>query len=68
MITKSLQRKAIDIVRAFKDIEAVKTDFHAIRSGVVGRFSKIYDQAEYLGMLIGVKPLMPRVVQRRSHG
>ena len=35
MITKCLQGKAIDIVKAFKDIEAVDSDFHASRSGVV---------------------------------
>ena len=67
MITKCLQGKAIDIAKAFKDIEAVKADFHAIRSGVVEEFSEIYDQAERLGALIGVEPLMPRIAQRQSH-
>ena len=45
-ITMCLQKKAVDIVKAFKDIEA---DFHAVRSGVVNEFSKIYDHAECLG-------------------
>ena len=67
MITKCLQGKAIDIAKAFNNIEAVKADFHAIRSGVVEEFSKIYDQAERLGALIGVEPLMPRIAQRQSH-
>ena len=67
MITKSLQGKAVDIVKAFKDIEAVKGDYHAVRSGVVNEFCKIYDQAERLGKLVGVEPIMPRIAQRQSH-
>ena len=67
MITKCLQGKAVDIVKAFKDTEAVKGDFHAVRSGVVNEFSKIHDQAERLGMLVEVEPLMPTIVQRQSH-
>ena len=67
MITKSLQGKAVDIVKAFKDIEAVKGDNYAVRSGVVNEFSKIYDQAEHLGKLVGVEPIMPRIARRQSH-
>ena len=53
------QGKAVDIVKASNDIEAVKGDFYAIRSG-------IYDQAERLGTLVGVEPLtcMPTIAQR----
>ena len=50
-ITKCLKKKAVDIVNASKDIEAVKGDFHAVRCGLVKEFSKIYDQAEHLGSI-----------------
>ena len=42
MITKCLQVKVVDIVKAFKDIEAVKGDFHAVRSGVVNDLVRYY--------------------------
>ena len=34
-------KKAVDIVKAFNNIEAVKGDIHAVRSGVVNEFSKL---------------------------
>ena len=50
-ITKHLQGKAVDIVN---DIEAVKDDFHAVRSCIVMEFSNIH-----LGAFLEVEPTMP---------
>lgn len=54
MITKCLQGKAVDIVKAFRDIQEVKHDFQSLRDGVDAEFQTIYNQAEHLGQSIGV--------------
>ena len=54
MITKCLQGKAVDIVKAIRDIQEVKHDFPCLRDGVDMEFQAIYNQAERLGQSVGV--------------
>ena len=52
MITKCLQGKAVDIVKAIRDIQEVKHDFPCLRDGVDMEFQAIYNQAERLGQSV----------------
>ena len=67
MITKCLQGKAVDIVKAFRDIQEVKHDFQCLRDGVDMEFQAIYNQAERLGQSIGVEPTLPRIVKKQMY-
>ena len=67
MITKCLQGKAGDIVKAFRDIQEVKHDFQSLRDGVDMEFQAIYNQAERLGQSVGVEPSLPRIAKMQMY-
>eukprot|EP00731_Ephydatia_muelleri_P009788 Em0005g374a len=67
MITKCLQGKAVDIVKAFRDIQEVKHDFQCLRDGVDMEFQAIYNQAERLGQSVGVEPSLPRIAKMQMY-
>ena len=67
MITRCLQGKAVDLIKAFRDIEAIKQDYKVLRAGVNDEFQRIYEQAERLRRQVGAEPCMPRTAQRQSY-
>lgn len=67
VITKSLQGKTVDVIKAFIEIESVKRDFKTLREGVNDEFQKIYEQAECLCRQLGTEPCMPRTAQKQLH-
>ena len=67
MITKCLQGKTVDLIKAFRDIEAIKQDYKVLRAGINDEFQRIYEQAERLCRQVGTEPCMPRTAQKQSY-
>ena len=67
MITMCLQGKTVDLIKAFRDNEAIKQDYKALRAGVNDEFQSIYEQGERLCRQVGAEPCMPRTAQRQSY-
>ena len=42
-ITRCLQGKTVDLIKAFRDIEAIKQDYKVLRAGVNDEFQRIYE-------------------------
>ena len=67
MITRCIQGKTVYLIKAFRDIEAIKQNYKALRAGVNDEFQRIHEQAERLCRQVGADPCMPRSAQRQSY-
>ena len=67
IITRCLQGKTVDLIKAFRDIEVIKQDYKVLRAGVNDEFQRIYEQAERLCRQVGAEPCMPRTAQKQSY-
>ena len=58
-ITVKLQSSTLDIIKAFQEIEEIKSFYKEIRKDVDVHFHKIYQQAERMAASIDVQPSKP---------
>ena len=66
-ITKKLQGRSIDVVKAFNEVESVVNDLGAVRSNIDSEFDTVYDQAMRMAERMNVIPSTPRMAQRQMH-
>ena len=66
-ITKKLQGRSIDVVKAFNEVESVVNDLGAVRSNIDSEFDTIYNQPMTMAERISVTPSDPRMAQRQMH-
>ena len=66
-ITKTLQRRSTDVVKAFNEVESVVNDLGAVRSNIDSEFDTVYDQAMRMAERMNVIPSTPRMAQRQMH-
>ena len=66
-ITKKLQGRSIDVVKAFNEVESVVNDLGAVRSNIDSEFDTIYNQAMRMAERMNVTPSTPRMAQRQMH-
>ena len=66
-ITKKLQRRSIDVVKAFNEVESVVNDIGAVRSNIDSEFDSLHDQAMRMAERMNVIPSTPRMAQRQMH-
>ena len=66
-ITKTLQRRSTDVVKAFNEVESVVNDLGAERSNIDCEFRRIYNQAMRMAEWMNVTPSTPRMAQRQMH-
>ena len=66
-ITVKLQRRTLDIVEAYEQIEEVSKIFRDERLNIDSGFSKIYDHAIRIAEKIGTKAEMLRIASRQRH-
>ena len=62
-ITIKLQSSTIDIIKAYDEINDVKSVYASLR----GEFHKVYQQAERMGASVNVTPSRPRNCGRQQH-
>ena len=67
VITKKLQGRSIDVVKAFNEVESVVNDLGAERSNIDSEFDRIYNQAMKMAKRMNVTPSTPRMAQRQIH-
>ena len=66
-ITKKLQGRSIDVVKAFNEVESVVNDLGAVRSNIDSEFDTICNQAMRMAERMNVTPSTPRMAQRQMH-
>ena len=66
-ITKKLQGRSIDVVKAFNEVESVVNDLGAVRSNIDSEFDTTYNQAMRMAERMNVTPSAPRMIQRKMH-
>ena len=66
-ITKKLQGRSIDVVKAFNEVESVVNDLGAVRSNIDSEFDTIYNQAMRTAQRTNVTRSTPRMAQRQIH-
>ena len=66
-ITVKLQRRTLDIVEAYEQIEEISKIFRDERLNIDSGFSKIYDHAIRIAEKIGTKAEMLRIASRQRH-
>ena len=66
-ITKKLQGRSIDVVKAFDEVKSVVNDLGAVRSIMDSKFDTIYNQAMRIAEKMNVTPSTPRMAQRQVH-
>ena len=66
-ITKKLQGRSIDVVKAFNEVESVVNDLGAVRSNIDSEFDTIYNQAMRTAQRTNVTRSTPRMAQRQMH-
>ena len=66
-ITKTLQRRSTDVVKAFNEVESVVNDLGAVRSNIDSEFDTTYNQAMRMAERMNVTPSTPRMIQRKMH-
>lgn len=64
---QKLQGRTIDIVKAFDEIESVKSDIQATRNDIDNAFTRIYQHSVRLSEQVGVEPSIPRIAKRQSN-
>ena len=67
IITRCLQGKTVDLIKAFRDIEAIKQDYKVLRAGVNDEFQRIYEQAERLGQSLVCQELRKSNLTGTTH-
>ena len=60
-ITKRLQGRSIDVVKAFIEVQPVEKDLSTVRSNIDREFDTIYNQAMRMAERVNVTPLTPRM-------
>ena len=66
-ITKKLQGRSIDVVKAFNEVESVVNDLGAVRSNIDSEFDTTYNQAMRMAERMNVTSSTPRMAQRQMH-
>ena len=66
-ITKKLQGRSTDVVKAFNEVESVVNDLGTVRSNIDSEFDTIYNQAMKMAERMNVIPSTPRMAQRQMH-
>ena len=66
-ITKKLQGRSIDVLKAFNEVESVINDLGAVRSNIDSEFDTIYNQAMRMAEGMNITPSSPRMAQRQMH-
>ena len=66
-ITKKLQGRSIDVVKAFNEVESVVNDLGAVRRYIDSEFDTIYNQAMRMAEGMNITPSSPRTAQRQMH-
>ena len=66
-ITKKLQGRSIDVVKAFNEVESVENDLGAVRSNIDSEFDTNCNQAMRIAEKMNVTPSTPRTAQRQMH-
>ena len=66
-ITKKLQGRSIDVLKAFNEVESVINDLGAVRSNIDSEFDTIYNQAMRMAEGMNITPSSARMAQRQMH-
>ena len=66
-ITKKLQGRSIDVVKAFNEVESVENDLGAVRSNIDSELDTIYNQAMRMAEKMNVTLSTPRMAERQMH-
>ena len=66
-ITVKLQSSTLDILQAFQQIDEVKRFYRKLRDTIQENFSKVYQQAERMGVSVNVEPSKPRTCIRQRN-
>ena len=66
-ITKKLQGRSTDVVKAFNEVESVVNDLGVVQSNIDSEFYTIYNQAMRMAERMTVTPSAPRMAQRQMH-
>ena len=66
-ITVKLQKRALDIVEAYEQINEVSKTFRDERQNIDSGFGKIYDHAMRMAEKVGTTAEMPRIASRQQH-
>ena len=64
-ITIKLQSTSWDIIKAYQEVDSVKSVYASLRKDVGGEFRKIYLQAERMARSVDVEPRKPRTCSRQ---
>lgn len=59
-VTVKLQSRSLDIIKAYQEIDDIKSLYASIRSRIDVEFHKVYQQAERMGSSVNVHPSKPR--------
>ena len=66
-LSVKLQGCYVDVVRAYKDVESVRTTLRGVRSRVDDFHTRVYKQVLQLGQSIDVMESAPRQASRQQH-
>ena len=66
-ITKMLQGRTIDIVKAYQEVQSCLVDMQVVLDKIEEEFLVIYGQAERIATSLDGSPSLPRTVSRKMH-
>ena len=66
-LTFRLQKKAMDLLKAKKDLVLLKSALTDMQTDIDTRHNTLYEEAVILARRVSVQPSMPRITQRQIH-